>query len=111
MAGEKHEHGATIEQLRHDIDSGRTRDKVAAHDPAAVPLGTDDEAAGTAIEGETGPASGTARCGGTRCPTFRPSPASPGGAALRPLIALGLLALLVLAAFWRARVMGEDVGR
>jgi hypothetical protein len=31
----------TIGQLRHDIDSGRTGDKVAAGDPAA-PLGADD---------------------------------------------------------------------
>jgi hypothetical protein len=38
---------ATPAQLRDDIDSGRTRDKVAHSDPAAAPLGTDDEAAGT----------------------------------------------------------------
>jgi hypothetical protein len=37
----------TVERLRHDIDSGRTRDKVAWPDPAAAPLGSDDEAAGT----------------------------------------------------------------
>ena len=37
----------TTERLRADIDSGRTGDKVAASDPAAAPLGTDDEAAGT----------------------------------------------------------------
>lgn len=34
-------------QLKADIDSGRTNDKVAWSDPAASPLGTDDEAAGT----------------------------------------------------------------
>jgi hypothetical protein len=34
------------QQLRDDIDSGRTGDKAAAIDPAAAPLGTDDEAAG-----------------------------------------------------------------
>jgi hypothetical protein len=33
-------------QLRHKIDSGQTRDKIAFPDPAAAPLGTDDEAAG-----------------------------------------------------------------
>jgi hypothetical protein len=38
--------GETTESLRRDIDSGRTGDKVAASDPAAVPLGTDYEAAG-----------------------------------------------------------------
>jgi len=36
-------------QLRADIDSGRTGDKVAFPDPAAAPLGTDEEAAGTPV--------------------------------------------------------------
>lgn len=35
------------DQLRIAIDSGRSGDKVDAVDPAAAPLGTDDEAAGT----------------------------------------------------------------
>jgi hypothetical protein len=35
--------------LRALIDRGLTYDKVAASDPAAAPLGTDDEAAGTRI--------------------------------------------------------------
>jgi hypothetical protein len=34
------------------IDSGRTGDKVAAIDHAAVPLGTDEEAAGTPVSKE-----------------------------------------------------------
>lgn len=34
-------------KLRHAIDSARTRDKIAFEDPAASPLGTDDEAGGT----------------------------------------------------------------
>lgn len=38
---------SNVEQLRRDIDSGRTASKVPASDPAAVPLGADDEAAGT----------------------------------------------------------------
>jgi hypothetical protein len=38
--------GSTVSQLREDIDSGRTRDKVDWPDPAAAPLGTDDEAGG-----------------------------------------------------------------
>jgi hypothetical protein len=37
----------TTARLKDDIDSGRTEDKVAEFDLAAVPLGTDDEAAGT----------------------------------------------------------------
>lgn len=43
----------TADRLRADIDSGRTGDKVDFVDPAAAPLGTDDEAAGsppTAVE-------------------------------------------------------------
>jgi hypothetical protein len=36
---------ATSAQLRRDISSGRARSKVS-RDPAAAPLGTDDEAAG-----------------------------------------------------------------
>jgi hypothetical protein len=38
--------GATTAQLRGDIDSGATGDKVPVLDPAASPLGTDDEAGG-----------------------------------------------------------------
>ena len=37
----------TTEQLRFAIDCGRTGDKIPGVDPAAAPLGTDDEAAGT----------------------------------------------------------------
>jgi hypothetical protein len=39
--------GSSVEQLRADIDTGRTGDKVPAPDPAAAPLGTDDEAGGS----------------------------------------------------------------
>lgn len=42
--------GDTIDQLRNDIDQGRTGDKVRFPDPAAAPLGTDEEAAGTPID-------------------------------------------------------------
>jgi hypothetical protein len=37
---------ATPDKLRDDIDRGRTGDKVRMPDPAAAPLGTDDEAGG-----------------------------------------------------------------
>jgi hypothetical protein len=40
---------ATTDRLRHDIDSGRTGDKVRGSDPAMAPLGTDEEAAGTPV--------------------------------------------------------------
>jgi hypothetical protein len=38
--------GSTVSQLREDIDSGRIGDKVDWPNPAAAPLGTDDEAGG-----------------------------------------------------------------
>jgi len=38
---------AESHRLRDAIDRGLTGDKVPASDPAAAPLGTDDEAAGT----------------------------------------------------------------
>lgn len=41
-----HRGKANTDQLRDDIDRGRTGDKVRFPDPAAAPLGTDDEAAG-----------------------------------------------------------------
>ena len=36
----------TTDQIRHDIDSGATGEKVGFPDPAAAPLGTDAEAGG-----------------------------------------------------------------
>ena len=42
-----HVRGATVAQLRQDITSGATGDKVPVLDPAASPLGTDAAAAGT----------------------------------------------------------------
>ncbi len=41
----------TTAELKGDIDSGRTGDKVGGVDPAAAPLGTDAEAAGTPAAG------------------------------------------------------------
>lgn len=38
--------GSTTAQLKADIDSGRTGDKVGGFDPAAAPLGVDEEAGG-----------------------------------------------------------------
>lgn len=43
--------GAAADRLRDRIDHGATRDKVDARDPAASPLGTDDEAGGAAGQG------------------------------------------------------------
>ena len=40
-----------VAQLRAIIDNGETGDKAPAADPAAAPLGTDEEAAGTPLSG------------------------------------------------------------
>jgi hypothetical protein len=87
-----------VERQRADIDSGRTGDKVPFPDPAAAPLGTDDEAAGTppdaarlalAAQEHTGADAheATAVGGSRRRSRDR---RQPGG---RPLIAIGLVVL------------------
>lgn len=43
---------STAAQLRRDVEIGATSDKVPALDPAASPLGTDDEAAGAPLAPE-----------------------------------------------------------
>ena len=45
--------GATLMQLKQDIDSGATGDKVPVLDPSSTPLGTDAEAAGFPVPPET----------------------------------------------------------
>lgn len=79
----------TVAQLRDDIDSGRTGDKVAATDPAAAPLGTDAEAGGTA---PTGKAAARAR--------QAESASGPDGTGKRDVFrpSAGLLAWLAVAA-------------
>src|SRR5271166_5905484 len=44
-----HNRPPTTDQLRRAIDSGATGDKVHFPDPAAAPLGTDDEAGGRGV--------------------------------------------------------------
>jgi len=46
MADQPGKNRPRVEELRHRIDTGQTGDKVNHPDPAAVPLGADDEAAG-----------------------------------------------------------------
>lgn len=95
-------------RLRHTIDTGRTRDKAPGLDPAAAPLGTDDESAGTLP-----PLNMEARTAG--------NPASPAIAAdisgtprrvyraqdriIWPVILLGVIviAVVVIAAAWLTR--------
>jgi hypothetical protein len=56
------------DQLRSDIDSGRTGDKVAFRDPAAAPLGTDEEAAGTPVSARAAAIARKQETGGPHAP-------------------------------------------
>ena len=96
--------GSTSSQLGRDIDSGRTGDKTPGFDPAAAPLGTDDEAGGAPPTPED---IDQARRAERRRPARSPNAAeaelqpdgqfkAKGGASL--FIALAILAALVLAA-------------
>lgn len=89
----------TIEQLRDDIDSGRTRDKVDFPDPAAAPLGSDEEAAGTPV---TAPQTRQTRRETTRRSRHKPQTpgleTSPRRANLIILLGAALAALLALLA-------------
>lgn len=80
----------TTSQLRHDIDSGRTGEKVAAPDQAAAPLGTDDEAAGT-------PPSGAAVAIARRAERKEPVEAKPDRGALIFVVAVAIFSLGVIA--------------
>jgi hypothetical protein len=68
--GDPQQRSATPAQLRQDIDSGRTADKIPFPDPAAAPLGTDEEAAGT-------PVSSRAAAAAIRAETARREPPPP----------------------------------
>ena len=92
--------GATAAQLKQDIDSGATAEKVAVFDPGVADIGTHEEAAGT-------PASpGMVKLDRDRQRVPDPPPGDPGkrmaqgkglmvGAVLAALVALGLLAVVM----------------
>jgi hypothetical protein len=92
---------STIDQLRDDIDRGRTCDKVDAPDPAVAPLGTDEEAAGTPIDPSAIEAARTVELS-------RPCRSTPrrgvGAAWLVIAFALSLGAGLVAWMLWLARL-------
>lgn len=78
-------------QLRAEVDSGQTGDKVPFPDPAAAPLGTDDEAGGaTPSRGEIGAAA--ARETSRDTPRTAPDKTGPW------VLAIVAAALLVIAA-------------
>lgn len=95
--------GATSAQLRNDIDSGRTGDKVAGFDPAAAPLGTDAEAGGTPDDPALIAQDRLAECAGrplsaranAATPALSPDARAPPQGYLLPILAgLGAAALI-----------------
>ena len=83
---------ARPDHLRDDIDSGRTGDKVAFPDPAAAPLGTDEEAAGTPVSAQAAAMARSAEMGRPRTVTR----AKRAGAGWIVTAALLVLAMIVV---------------
>ena len=83
----------SVERLRADIDRGRTGDKIDWPDPAAAPLGTDEEAGGTPIDAATGAAAPQAETirGGVPRQNRRPI----GGAWVVIVVALVIAAVVI----------------
>ena len=72
----------TAQQVRGDIDRGRTGEKVDFPDPAAAPLGTDSEAAGEPLQTQEAASN------------YQPATRSSSG----PLIYVAILTLLIVLA-------------
>ncbi|MGQ4272932.1 hypothetical protein [Terrihabitans sp. B22-R8] len=83
------------EQLRADIDKGRTGDKIAGSDPAASPLGTDEEAAGTPPPSD---AVSDSRANEIKGLAQRPPEALPNSGLMHywPWIAIGIVVLIAI---------------
>ncbi|HEX2560721.1 hypothetical protein [Phenylobacterium sp.] len=96
-----------VAQLKDDIDSGRTGDKVGGFDPGAAPLGTDEEAGGASLTSEEvalaraqegGRSSGGANHNAAE-PSLQPTGAGDSGPRVGPaLIGAAVGALLVIGA-------------
>ncbi|MDB5595138.1 MAG: hypothetical protein JWM36_2099 [Hyphomicrobiales bacterium] len=84
-------------QVRGDIDSGKTGEKVAFPDPAAAPMGTDDEAGGTSALDQAAALSAAPEL---------PAATLPSGKHFSPVWAMVIAGALVIAAaiaalYWR----------
>ena len=100
---EKESAVTNVDQLRHRIDRGRTGDKVSYPDPAAAPLGTDDEAAGTP------PAPDEVRTAWRAERAAGPAPSSQALERARDSASgslLGMLLLVILVVFCCVTVLG-----
>lgn len=95
-------------ELRHDIDRGLTGDKVAVEDPAAAPLGTDDEAAGSPPDPEImAEVRQRELRRGERIRRARRLRVSDGGGAIRWLLIAAFL-LVLLAFVWLGAAYVRD---
>ena len=90
---------ATLMQLKQDIDSGATRDKVPVLDPSSTPLGTDAEAAGFPPSPEAVAALREAGRAERRSP-LDPTDTGEDPRGLRPLGAIALAVALAALALW-----------
>ena len=91
--------GATLMQLKQDIDSGATGDKVPVLDPSSTPLGTDAEAAGFPPSPEMVAALRKAERAERRSP-LDPTDTGEDPRGLRVAGALALAAALAAVAVW-----------
>jgi len=80
----------TTDQIREAIDSGSTGEKVGMPDPAAAPLGTDAEAAGTP------PTAGERELAARTAPRLQNVGQGPNGAAIYIALVLAIAAIIVM---------------
>jgi hypothetical protein len=96
----ENDRATNVSQLRADIDSGETGDKIPFPDPAAAPLGTDDEAGGAPLKRDA-VAAAAARETSRNTPTHAPDKTGPWVWAI-----IGAIVLVILAAaaalYWPA---------
>lgn len=96
--------GTNWAQVRDRIDRGEAGDKKAAEDPAAAPLGTDEEAGGSSTAPEIIERSETAEQGGPA--TRAAAQGRELGRSRLPFVILGLAALLVILGAIALAVLG-----
>lgn len=98
--------GSNAAQLKDDINSGRTGDKVGGFDAAAAPLGTDEEAGGAPHDPELMTVVREAEAQGrpqnatpnAATPELQPNASMPGKTYILPaLIGVGLAVVLAVA--------------
>lgn len=97
-AAEERSGTAGAARLRDRIDRGASGDKVAFQDPAAAPLGTDDEAAGTPPSAVQVSTAMQQEAGRSAKADRKRGPADMQGAGSRPRAWLIVTAILALAA-------------